>query len=146
MFDHCAQLIDTLRKKGLNHTVLVLQTDGGPDHSMKRVATQLALIATFRELDIEHLVILRCAPNGSARNKIERSMSVLNLALAHVATRRGDMQQWAEDAVKNASSMQAVRDVAKAAEVTQRKAVDDVVILKKKLATLNIIESGENEL
>ena len=48
--------------------------------------------------------------------------------------------------MKNASSMQAVRDVAKAAEVTQRKAVDDVVILKKKLATLDIIESGENEL
>ena len=38
VFDHCAQLIDTLRMKGLNPTVLILQTDGGPDHSMKRVA------------------------------------------------------------------------------------------------------------
>ena len=146
VFDHCAQLINTLHNKALKPTVLVLQTDGGPDHSMKRVATQLALIAAFRELDIDHLVILRCAPNGSARNKIERSMSVLNLALAHVATRRGDMHQWAEEVVKNASSMQAVCDVAKAAEVPQQKEIDYVVILEDNLATLDIIESGENEL
>ena len=32
VYDHCAQLIDTLLKKGLNHAVLVLQIDGGPDH------------------------------------------------------------------------------------------------------------------
>ena len=38
VFDHCAQLIDTLRMKGLNPIVLILQTDGGPNHSMKRVA------------------------------------------------------------------------------------------------------------
>ena len=32
VFDHCAQLIDTLKKKDLRPFVLVLQTDGGPDH------------------------------------------------------------------------------------------------------------------
>ena len=57
-------------------------------------------------------------------------MSVLNLALAHVATRRGDMQQWAEGTVKDASSLQAVCDVAKAAEVPQQKEIDYVVILE----------------
>ena len=116
IFDHCAQLIDTLCKKELNPTVLILQTDGGPDHSTKRVAVQLALYATFRELDVDHFVVLRCAPNGSARNKVERSMSVLNLALAHVATRRGDMAPWAEQKVANAVSMQAICDVAKELE------------------------------
>jgi len=144
VFDHCAQLIDTLRRKGLNPTVLVLQTDGGPDHSMKRVAVQLALIATFKELDIDHFVVLRCAPNGSARNKIERSMSVLNLGLAHVATRRGDMDPWAEKAAMNASSMQAVRDVAKEVEGEQQQGAEDMVVLRMKLATLGIVESGEN--
>ena len=67
-------------------------------------------------MDINHFVVLRCAPNGSAPNKIERSMSVLNLGLAHVATRRGDMDPWAEKAIANASSMQAVQDVAKEVE------------------------------
>ena len=83
---------------------------------MKRVTVQLALISTFKELDTDNFVVLRCAPNGSTWNKIERSMSVLNLGLAHVATRRGDMDPWAEKAVANASSMQVVQDVAKEVE------------------------------
>lgn len=89
VYDHCAQLIDAVREKGLKPTVLVLQTDGGPDHSLKRLATKMALIALFKELDIDHLAVLRSAPNGSAGNKIERAMSVLNLPLAHTATKRG---------------------------------------------------------
>ena len=68
VFDHCAQLIDCLRRKGLDPTVLVLQTDGGPDHSLKRAATKLACIAMFKELDIDHLVVLRGAPNGCSLN------------------------------------------------------------------------------
>jgi len=111
-----AQLIETRRRKGLNPTVLILQTDGGPNHSIKKVIVQLALIATFKELDIDHFVVLRCAPNGSAQKKIEQSMSVLNFGLAHVATRRGDMDPWAEKVAANASSVQAVRDVAKEVE------------------------------
>ena len=48
--------------------------------------------------------------------------------------------------MKDASSMQAVCDVAKAAEVSQQKEIDYVVILEENLATLDIIESGENKL
>ena len=122
----------------------MLQTDGGPDHSLKRFAAKFALIATFKELDIDHFVILRCAPNGSARNKIERSMSVLNLGVAHVATKRAVMASWAEEAVKNCSTMQSVRDVAKSVEARRLKALDDVEILKGQLNTLAIQQSGEN--
>ena len=96
VFDHCAQLIDMLRKKGLKPTVLVLQTDGGPDHSLKRVATKLALIAVQRELDIDHLAVLRGAANGSAMNKLERAMIILNLPLDHPELKTGDMPKRAE--------------------------------------------------
>ena len=48
VFDSCAQLIETIRKKGLNPTVLVLQTDGGIGHSLNRVATKLAMITAFK--------------------------------------------------------------------------------------------------
>ena len=89
VFDRCAQLIDTLRKKGLNPTVLVLQTDVGLNHSLKRTSVQLVLMSVFNKLDLDHFAILRCAPNGSARNKVERSMSILNLPLAHVALKQG---------------------------------------------------------
>lgn len=110
IIDHCAQLIATLRLQGLKPTVLVVQTDGGPDHSLKRVAVQLAMVGTFRELDLDHMVIIRCAPNDSASNVVERSMSVLNLPLAHASLKRAEMPDWAEGEVKNCSSMKAVRD------------------------------------
>jgi hypothetical protein len=109
VYDHCAQLVDTLRKQGLKPTVLVIQTDGGPDHSLKRVATKFALIAMFGALDLDHLVVLRCAPNGSAMNKVERAMSVLNVPLAHASIGRGDMSDWAESEAKKASSMSDLR-------------------------------------
>ena len=96
-------------------------------------------------MDINHFVVLRCAPNGSAPNKIERSMSVLNLGLTHVATRRGDMDPCVEKATANASSMQAVQDVAKEVEGRRQQGSEDVVVLRGKLATLGIVESGENK-
>ena len=36
-----------------------------------------------RELDLDHFVSLRDAPNGSARNKIEKAMSPLYPPLTH---------------------------------------------------------------
>ena len=68
------------------------------------------MMAMFQELDLDHLVVLRGAPNGSTRNKIERAMSVLNLPLAHTALKREIMPEWAEKQVKNFGSMQSVRD------------------------------------
>ena len=146
VFDHCAQLIDCLRRKGLNPTVLVLQTDGGPDHSLKRAATKLACIAMFKELDIDHLAVLRGAPNGSARNKVERSMSVLNLGLAHTAIRRGDMPEWAEKVMKGVSSMQAVRDAASKHEEKRKKAVAALPQLEQNYNNFAIAELRECDL
>ena len=71
-------------------------------------------------------------------------MSVLNLVCAHVATRRGDMAQWAEQKVANASSMQAIRDVAKELERERQHAAEDVVALRGRWVTLGVVESGEN--
>ena len=109
---HCVQLIDALRNKGLNPTELFLQTDSGPDHSLKRVATKMALIATFKELDLDHLVTLRGVHNGSARNKIERPMSVFNILLAYAELKRSNVSELAEKEIKNCSSMQEVCDLA----------------------------------
>ena len=143
VFDHCAQLIDCLRRKDLNPNVLVLQTDGGPDHSLKRVATKFALIATFKELNIDHLVVLRGAPNGSARNKVERSMSILNLPLAHMAIKREKMHQWAEDDLKKASSMKQVREAGKKVEERRKKAIASVEQLEENYNSFVIAETSE---
>ncbi|KAL7550297.1 hypothetical protein ACHAWF_013536 [Thalassiosira exigua] len=133
IFDHCAQLIDAIRSKGLSPTVLVLQTDGGPDHSLKRVAVKLALTALFKELNLDRLVVLRCAPNGSASDIVERSMSVLNLPLAHVSLCRSDMPAWAEKAVKNRSTMKSIRDAAEKVDTERHQATNAIPTLKLEL-------------
>lgn len=133
IFDHCAQLIDALEDKKLKPTVLVLQTDGGPDHSLRRVAVKLALVALFLELSLDRLVVLRCAPNGSAGNPVERSMSVLNLPLAHTSLRRANMPPYAEDAMKNVNSMAALRQVASKMGEKQKQAAKEKAVLEQRL-------------
>ena len=80
VFDHTAQLIDALDRDSLKPFVLVLQTDGGPGHSIKFITTKFALLAMFVLLDLDHFLVLRGAPNGSAFNTIERAMSPANHA------------------------------------------------------------------
>ena len=91
--------------------VLLLQTDGGPDHNLKFLRTKLALIALFNALGVDHLVALRGAPHGSYLNVVERCMSLLNLGLQNLALKRREMPDWAEEAVANAGSMNGVRKV-----------------------------------
>lgn len=133
IFDHCAQLIDVVRSRGATPTVLVIQTDGGPDHSLKRVAVKLALLALFRKLDIDRLIVLRCAPNGSAANFVERSMSVLNLPLAHVSLKRARMPDWADNMISSANSMKAIRDAAAEVDKKREAAAQSIIRLRNKL-------------
>ena len=140
VFYHCAQLIDTLRMKGINPTVLVLQTDGDPDHSLKRTAVQLALLAIFKELDVDHLVMLWCAPNGLVRNKVECSISVINLALAHVSVERGEMEELADGEVKNCSSMKSVHDLVRKIEEHRFIAFEEIPALNNQLKHAVIVD------
>ena len=48
-----------------------------------------ASISLFRELDLDLLVIARCAPGNSWVNLAERIMSLLNLGLQNCALERG---------------------------------------------------------
>ena len=56
------------------------------------------------------LVAIRTAPNNSWVNPAERCMSLLNLALQHVALSRSKMSQRMEDCIKNKFSLNAVRN------------------------------------
>jgi|AntRauTorckE5430_2_1112549.scaffolds.fasta_scaffold27076_1 hypothetical protein len=60
-------------------------------------------------IDVKVTVVFRCAPNGSAYNKVERCMSQCNIAHSNVSTKRAVMPKWAEDAIKHCGSMNNVR-------------------------------------
>jgi hypothetical protein len=87
-------------------------TDGGPDHRVTFETVKLSLVQLFIQLDLDMLVALRTAPNHSWMNPAERCMSILNLALQHVALARTEMDSAYENSVKHKCSLNAVRNLA----------------------------------
>lgn len=112
VFCHSAQLVAAMedRYPDTKPAVLLLQTDGGPDHNITFLKTRLALLATFVKLDLDHFVAIRGAPHGSWLNTVERAMSILNLGLMNVALKRGVMSGWAEREVRGIGSMKGIRE------------------------------------
>ena len=59
--------------------MLMLYTDGGPDHRVKFLSVQLSYIALFLTRDLDYLVAVKTPPYNSWKNPAERVMSELNL-------------------------------------------------------------------
>ena len=87
----------------------------------------------FVELNLDHFIALRGAPNRSARNKIERPMSVLNIPLAHVALTRGNTLLWAEESVRSCSTMKSVQETADKVDKRRSDAQDKVQSLERNI-------------
>ena len=64
--------------------ILLIYTDGGPDHRSTYMSVKLSMIALFIELDLDELIALRTAPNNSWANPVERIMSIVNIGLQGV--------------------------------------------------------------
>lgn len=115
---HASELTKILREQysensvDLKTPILCLVTDGGPDHRVTFETVKLSLVQLFIQLDLDMLVALRTAPNHSWMNPAERCMSILNLALQHVALARKEMEPTYENAVKHKSTLGAVRNLA----------------------------------
>ena len=60
-------------------------------------------------------------------------MSVLNVPMLCFSLKRGEMPEWAEDKIRNASSMKDVCDVAKKVDSDRKKALDEVQRLENEL-------------
>lgn len=96
----------------LENPILCVMTDGGPDHRVTFETVKLSLVQLFISLNLDMLVALRTAPNHSWMNPAERCMSVLNLALQHVALARNEMESKVEVAVKHKTTLGAIRNMA----------------------------------
>ena len=87
-FRHAAELSQLLKRRSEVPPILLLYTDGGPDHRLTYYSVKCALICLFIDLDLDFLVAARTAPGHSWINPVERVMSILNLALQNVAIAR----------------------------------------------------------
>ena len=92
-----------------NKPVLLLFSDGGPDHNVSFVSVQISLIAYFRYGNLDQLIALRTAPGHSYRNPVERINAILNLALQAVGMMRKEMSKEMEDLFKKCGTLKKIR-------------------------------------
>ena len=91
--------------------VLVVVSDGGPDHRITYASVQVALICLFISLNLDMLVVGRTCPYQSWQNIAERIMSTLNLALMNVSLARKELPQALELLIRNKKTMAEVRQM-----------------------------------
>ena len=113
---HAAELTQLVRAhsstdSGLvsSKPVMIVVSDGGPDHRVTYGSVKVSYLTLFRALDLDMLVCIRTCPYQSWQNIAERVMSTLNLALQNVSLARTAMSDCNERAVKNKNSLSEVR-------------------------------------
>lgn len=79
--------------------ILLIFTDGGPDHRLTYMSVKLSMIALFLEMDLDCLIALRTAPSNSWANPVERIMSIVNMGLQGVGVMRRKVNDDFEKAI-----------------------------------------------
>ena len=87
-FRHAVNIIKVLEKKENLPFALLKFTDGGTDQRNTLESVKCALICVFKGMNLDMMILGRCAPGHSFVNPAERVMSILNLALQNVALER----------------------------------------------------------
>ena len=86
---HSVELSNIVKTKGDNtNQVVLLISDGGPDHRLTFLSVKVAMIALFRSLDLDMLIAIQTCLYQSWTNLAER---VLNLALQNVSLAQAAM-------------------------------------------------------
>ena len=85
-----------------NSSIVLLVSDGGPDHRLTYYSVQISLLCVFIE---RNLIAIRTCPYQSWQNIAERVMSTLNLGLQNVALCRKEMPEEFERLTANKSTL-----------------------------------------
>ena len=113
-YRHSAELVELVHAKysddGLSASkpVMIILSDGGPDHRVIFGSVQMSMVALFSRLDLDILVCMQMCPYQSWTNPAERVMSTLNLALQNVSLMRDKMDDKFERAIRNKNTLSAV--------------------------------------
>ena len=118
-FRHAATLLKLL--EGKDFKVLMKYTDGGTDQRNTLESVKCASICLFLELNLDMLILCRCAPGQSWLNPAERVMSILNLGLQNCALEREKGDEHMENYIKKCNSMASMRKLAETNPVFKEK-------------------------
>lgn len=104
---HMTELKGVLEAVDDCHPLLLLYTDGGPDHRLTYVSVQISLISIFLALDLDFLCAVRTPPYHSWKNPAERIMSILNIGLQSVGIMRQKTKSF-EEALKSCNNLSSI--------------------------------------
>ena len=104
--------------------ILLLYTDGGPDHRPTFISAQLALLSLFLDLDLDFLCAVCTPPYNSWKNPVERIMSILNIAFQGMGVVRGETAY--DDQLKNCNNMKQVRSLAQSVPELESAVLDSM--------------------
>lgn len=105
---HMTELKGVLHAINDTHPLLLLYTDGGPDHRLTYTTVQISLISLFLALDLDYLCAVRTPPYHSWKNPAERIMSILNVGLQSVGIMRQKTRSF-EEALKSCNNLTSIR-------------------------------------
>jgi hypothetical protein len=105
-FRHAAMLSNMMPR---GKYVLLKFTDGGTDQRNTLEAVKCASICLFKELDLDLLVLCRCAPGQSWKNPAERCMCLLNLGIQNCSLERHLLDDASEKEIKKCNGMSDLR-------------------------------------
>ena len=129
-----SELNELLSQLGTVKPILVLYTDGGPDHRLTYLSVQLSLLAIFKELDLDFLCAVRTPPQHSWKNPVERIMSILNLAFQGVGCMREKVAH--EEELKRCGTLKSLRQLAKQLPEIEQEVLASVKPVSDLLSTL----------
>ena len=133
---HVTELFSLLQNLENVNPVLLLYTDGGPDHRLTYLSVQVALIALFKKLDLDYLCAARTAPCHSWKNPVERIMSIFNLGLQSVGVMHQSKDAEYEKVVegcKNLSQLRVAAEKNKGFKATTQDSIAPVKVLLTQL-------------
>lgn len=111
-------------------SILLIYTDGRPDHRLTYLSVQLSLICLFLHGKYDMLVAVRTPPMNSWKNPPERIMSILNLALQSVGLMRKEQSENFKKKVKSISSISQLRDLASQSIEYKQEMMDSIEPVK----------------
>ncbi|XP_033096588.1 uncharacterized protein LOC117100862 [Anneissia japonica] len=108
---HVTELHSELTDMNLDgKPILMLYTDGGPDHRVTYMSVQLSIISLFLSLDLDYVCAVRTPPKHSWKNPVERIMSIINLGLQGVGIMRKEIEN--ENKLTSCGGLKSVREMA----------------------------------
>lgn len=73
--------------------IIIIYTDGGPEHRTNFLSVKIAMIALQKSINADLLIAVRTAPGHSYRNPVEKVNCILNLGLYGIGVMRKSIYQ-----------------------------------------------------